>query len=87
MKLKDVLASGESDELVELFVDYLNLFEFIASLWRLKQLSLEEINMMFEYYLRRLNDFDFIADFIRKQGFENLNALLIEMGKKPHRRT
>lgn len=81
-KLRTGLASGGSDELVELCVDYLNFFEFIAALWRWKQLSLEEIRMVFEYYLTRLKDFDFLMDFIHKEGFENLSAILAEM-KKP----
>ena len=64
------------DELCECFVDYLNFFEYIASLWKLGQLSQPEILMLFEYYLRLLKDRDFVWKFIREQGFENLEMLL-----------
>src|SRR5882724_804001 len=39
--LRECVTSGGYDELVELFVDYLNFFEFIASLWKLGQLDLD----------------------------------------------
>ncbi len=85
-KLGQGLEAGGGNELVELFVDYLNFFEFIASLWRLRQLSLDEIRMMFEYYLMRLTDFEFIMRFIRAQGFETLRALLIKIQEAGQRR-
>ena len=37
------------DDLCESFVDYLNFFEYIASLWVLKQLKLTEIHILFDY--------------------------------------
>ncbi|HEV7239103.1 MAG TPA: hypothetical protein VGQ36_07670 [Thermoanaerobaculia bacterium] len=49
--LRQCIVEGGSDQLVESFVDYLNFFEFIASLWKLKQLSIDEVAMMFDYYL------------------------------------
>jgi hypothetical protein len=69
--LRDCIAKGGSDQLVESFVDYLNFFEFIASLRKLGQLSIDEVGMMFEYYLTNLASHQFIAEFIRAQGFEN----------------
>ena len=71
------------DELCELFVDYLNFFEYIANLWELKQLSREEILKLFEYYLRLLQQHDFIVSFIRDNGFESLEKLLKSLPVKP----
>ena len=77
-QLRASIGSDESSILVEAFVDYLNFFEFVASLRRLRQLRSEEISMMFDYYLRLLCKHDFVRDYIRKQGFEGLEALIKE---------
>lgn len=61
---------------LEPLVDYLNFFEFIAVLWKMKQLSLEEIKLMFGYYLRRLGEERSIVDFSREGGFRSLLRLL-----------
>jgi hypothetical protein len=74
--LRDSVAQGGSDELVEDFVAYLNFFEFIASLWKLGQLNTNEVAMMFEYYLKNLASHPFITDFVAAQGFESLAELL-----------
>ncbi len=66
-------------DLVEKLVDYLNFFEFIACLMSMGQLTQKEVKKMFEYYLRLLGKYDFIIDYIHKQGFENLYSLLIEL--------
>jgi hypothetical protein len=65
----------ENRELVEAFVDYLNFFEFIANLWNLKQLSLDEVKRAFAYYIRRLGDHDFVLQFL-DYDFENLQKML-----------
>jgi hypothetical protein len=83
--LRAALTSGGDETIAEDFVDYLNFFEFIASLWRLKQLSIKEIAMVFEYYVLRLRDHDFIMHFIATEGFENLDLLIAELGE--HRRS
>ena len=62
--------------LEEKLVDYLNFFEFIASLWKLGQLSIQEINLMFEYYIRLLGKFDFLMKYIHDEGFEGLADLV-----------
>jgi hypothetical protein len=77
--LREGVEQGGSDELVESFVDYLNFFEFIASLWKLKQLQTDEVAMLFRYYLENLTHHAFITSFIRKNGFENLDALLLDL--------
>ena len=38
------------EDLEEKCVDFFNFFEFIAVLWKLKQLQIKEIKYMFEYY-------------------------------------
>jgi len=87
--IKEALRTDTDHELTESLVDYLNFFELIGSLWKLKQLSFEEIALGFAYYLERLLDFDFLMNFIRRSGFENLDALLAEVKRrrKPQRRT
>lgn len=79
--LREAVTKGGSDELAESLVDYLNFFEFVASLWKLRQLSTREIAMVFEYYIVQLENHDFIMEFINTQSFENL-ALLITTLKK-----
>jgi hypothetical protein len=74
--LEKGLAGGGKDDLVEELVDYLNFFECVAGLWKLNQLKLDEISMLFEYYILRLRDHDFLIAFIRENGFENLSDLI-----------
>jgi hypothetical protein len=80
--LRECLVQGGSDQLIESFVDYLNFFEFIASLWKLNQLSIEEVAMLFEYYLTNLASHQFILDFVATQGFENLSSLIAEVKRR-----
>ncbi len=77
-QLRADIASDETSELVEGFVDYLNFFEFVASLRKLRQLKTKEIIMLFDYYLRLLGKHDFVRSYIREHGFEELEALLKE---------
>lgn len=78
MRLRQALESHSEEVLEEKLVDYLDFFEFIASLWHLRQLPIREIRMMFDYNVRRLGDYDFIMDYLEKEGFEGL----IELVKK-----
>lgn len=80
--LQECISSGEYNELAESFVDYLNFFEFIASLWKLGQLDIDEVAMLFEYYLNNLATHKFITDFIAAQGFENLRGLLAALARR-----
>jgi hypothetical protein len=84
--LEKALAGGGKDDLVEELVDYLNFFEFVASLWKLNQLELDEISMLFEYYVLRLRDHGFLIAFIRENGFENLSDLIerLASNRKKH---
>ena len=71
----------ESIELRDELDDYLNFFEFIASLWKMGQLSLDQLKMVFEYYINRIIEHKILEDYIRNQGFENLNELLSKLNK------
>lgn len=57
-------------------VDYLNFFEFIASLWKLKQLSLQEVLLLFDYWLGLIRNSNYLDGYLKKYGFENLTVLL-----------
>ena len=74
--LKADLEKGNFSEAHEALVDYLNFFEFIAVQVRRNNLSRSEVMDMFDYYIRRLKDHAFIADYLRTNGFENLDGLL-----------
>lgn len=80
--LREALTLDVNGRLAEEFVDYLNFFEFVASLWKLKQISSEEIAMIFEYYVLNLGDHDFVMDFVNTRGFENLKQLIPELRKQ-----
>jgi tRNA-dihydrouridine synthase len=75
-ELRRLVESGEADERADQFVDYLNFFEFVGSLWRLGQISLRDIRMLFEYYLNNLRSHEWVRDFVKTQGFESLDELL-----------
>ncbi len=81
--LKQGLPNHSKKELEEKLVDYLNFFEFIASLWLLKQLPINEIRMMFDYYIRKLGEYDFIMEYLRREGFEGLIKLVKEVREGP----
>ncbi len=76
----DLLRSLETDpenwSALEPLVDYLNFFEFVASLWKLRQLKIKEVEMMFEYYIRNLAEKPEIVRFIEREGFERLRELI-----------
>jgi len=78
-RLINGLASEKEHGLEEQLVNYLNFFEFIANLWLLKQVPLLEIKMMFEYYILKLEEHDFIMDYINKYGFEGVAKLVQEV--------
>lgn len=50
--LERLRTEPEDASALEPLVDYLNFFEFVASLWKLGQLKTQEVEMMFEYYIR-----------------------------------
>ena len=70
-------------DLCEKLVNYLNFFEFIAGLWRMGQISLEEIDRLFDYYLRLLDAHPPILGFLTSEGFENLDEMLRARKERP----
>jgi hypothetical protein len=81
-RLRGALQSHTEESLEEKLVDYLNFFEFIASLWKLRQLPIKEIQMMFEYYIRRLESYDFILEYLQAWGFEGVLELIGEVRRR-----
>jgi hypothetical protein len=77
--LKQAVEAGEADERAEQVVDYLNFFEFVASLWRLGQISLRDVRMLFEYYLKNISSHHWLLQFVKEHGFESLDLLLGEV--------
>lgn len=69
-------ADPENAGALEPLVDYLNFFEFVASLWKLGQLKTEEVEMMFEYYIRDIAKKPAVMGFVRREGFEKLQELI-----------
>lgn len=62
------------------FTDYLNFFELIAHLRDIGQLTSEDMSATFDYYLKLLirKKNPEIRQYLRKEGFENLDRLLID---------
>ncbi len=67
-----------SEETEEELVDYLNFFEFIATLVKNGHLRKDEVNQMFGYFLKAINKNDFLKNYLIKYDFENLDELLKE---------
>jgi len=66
------LVSEEPPELT----DYLNFFEFVAVLKKSHQLSANEIESLFGYYLDCLEKCCQVRNYIANKGYEHLNNLL-----------
>lgn len=58
------------------FTDYLNFFEFVAYLEKQKQLTREEIKALFDYYIKCLKRHTRVINFIRENGYEDMQELL-----------
>ncbi len=71
---KEKLLKEESPD----FTDYLNFFEFVAYLWKTRQITLKEALGIFDYYLRSLKQNNGVAEYIENpaNGFEQLRELL-----------
>jgi len=74
--LGEKLANDPDHLIEEKFTDYLNFFEFIATLKIQKQLSLEEINHLFYYYLDLIKKSEICRKYIQAYGFKHLENLL-----------
>lgn len=72
--ITDDWLKNEANE--EHLVDYLNFFEYIASLHTMGQISQEEIERMFDYYLRLISERPVVRTYVKDWGFEDLDRLL-----------
>lgn len=83
-EIKSIIEKSEKKEpleskeiiLLEQLVDYLNFFEFIGVLWIREQLTIDEIQSVFKYYIKQLGDDDFLVKFCQNNDFENLVELI-----------
>src|ERR1700674_4137468 len=62
------------------------LFRIVSSLWKAKQLTPDEVKMLFNYYLQPLATLPFLKAFIHDYDFDNLEALLEALYHKDTRR-
>ncbi|MGH9789570.1 MAG: hypothetical protein ACRD5W_00045 [Candidatus Acidiferrales bacterium] len=69
---KDASLFGDLD-------NFLNFFEFLAYLRKQKELHLREIQAMFAYALSTISKDKAVLAYLRKYGYEELDALLKEM--------
>lgn len=80
--LRVAIEENRDNELVEHFIDYLNFFEFIAFLMSKQQLTKDEVDATFAYYLENLSKHEFIVTYIKQYGFENLAKELADRLKR-----
>lgn len=79
MQLISSFPQESEDRISEQFYDYLNFFEFIASLWYSEQINYEVVMRLFKYYLVMLHEERFVKKEIDSKGFEYLGLLLRKM--------
>ena len=69
--------SNDNDHIKEEQVsDFLNFFEFLATLEKENQITHTEIEHIFAYYLTKIKESDFCKKYIDAYKFENLKKLL-----------
>ena len=59
--------------------DYLNFFEFIAYLWKRRELKLEEVKAIFEYPLQKIARDQAVLGYVRRYSYDELAGLLTEL--------
>jgi hypothetical protein len=64
------------EENEEKFTDFLNFFEFIGVLYSRNHLTIEQINEVFDYYLKKIKLDPDCQKWIQDYSFEKLKALL-----------
>jgi hypothetical protein len=62
----------------EKFTDFLNFFEFMGVLHFRGELTMKEVNEVFDYYLKKIKHEENCRVWINKYGFEKLNKLLLK---------
>ena len=70
---------GVSDTGAELD-DFLNFFEFIAFLWRRREIQIEEVRALFAYPLQTLAKNADVISYVREYDYGELDRLLKELG-------
>jgi len=75
-ELPDKLSGPNQRENEEKFTDFLNFFEFIGVLYSRRQIKLEEVYEIFDYYLKKIKVDPNCKVWIERYGFEKLKALL-----------
>jgi len=75
-ELPDKLSGPNKRENEEKFTDFLNFFEFIGVLYSRRQIKLEEVYEIFDYYLKKIKVDPNCKVWIERYGFEKLKALL-----------
>jgi hypothetical protein len=81
-RLRDALQNHSDVSLEERLVDYLNFFQFIAILQKSGQLPIDEIQMMFGYYIGNIRKYKFILKYLKGQEFGVLLELIERSGKE-----
>ncbi len=74
--LDSELAADSNYQKEEKLTDFLNFFEFIATLEKLNQLSILEIQQLFAYYLEAIRKSARCMQYVNDYGFKNLSKLL-----------
>jgi hypothetical protein len=69
----------EKPKLLQKLDEYLNFFEFVAILHKRKELKKDEIVDMFDYPLRKIAQDQPIIKYLRRNGYEQLDALLKDL--------
>ncbi|CUI58024.1 DUF4760 domain-containing protein [Cognatishimia activa] len=82
-KLKADVETDEGSDDHEALADYLNFFEFIAIQRSYGNIKTHEILDMFEYYLRRMKEQNYLMAYIQNYGYEHLESLLKDVKDKP----
>src|SRR5271169_4089666 len=86
--IRDLLDGDDDEEITRLvqngdpsFTDYLNFFEFLSFLHESKQIRKEEVQGLFDYYLRSLTRNAEVRRYIDdpSNGFEKLKRLLKQL--------
>ena len=73
---KEVADDQEKMQFAEAADDFLNFFEFIGSLHKIGQIKTIEVEMLFRYYLEKIESNGHLSKYLKQAGYENLVALL-----------
>lgn len=69
------LTKDEDAELAD-FADYLNFFEYMFYLVRTKRVRAEDVDAMFDYYIKSLAETSCILEYAKSKGFEEIQSYL-----------